>query len=511
MSESDYSEHLDNGSGFCVSPIVENGHSDDESTPYQTSASAAMSEESVNESSLSHEAPKASHKFAKLAGSDEKIRPNIPVALPKTNTKTAHPKKEIFHKLSTSHTSSLLSWGRDQLQSTKARSRTKSSAKNELAAPKEINDGPDMRGRSLAEHLNKRAASDGSSRFYESGFGYTSGVVTTIAAGRKPLPLPHTVGGRSRHPEFTYRSPPIRPATDNFSKTQPLQSHTETYKKPPARSDTNHVYNTQPVRSDPDNTYKSPPVRSSTSQGYQNLLPLPPDSKFDEVITSMMLPEKQMNRPATTSGITYSPIQSTFDSVFNKHTEPVVDRCSTMTSIWTALDFDSPLGSINDSPRDSLNIASPTQSTDDLTSIMSRRRPISNAVALATKPISNKVMRKPTPSEVSGRAAPSPEPQDPESKIQALEKKKDELAKRRVNLETVIDGLNKTLQPGSMTYDLSAKAEVQKSIRSIENDVAEIKKEEHELGMKVARAWRRLDERQNNGDGSNLWVKRVTN
>ncbi|KAJ6115782.1 hypothetical protein N7523_006199 [Penicillium sp. IBT 18751x] len=166
---------------------------------------------------------------------------------------------------------------------------------------------------------------------------------------------------------------------------------------------------------------------------------------------------------------------------------------------------------LNDSPRGSLNFEN--GSTDDL-SIMSRRRPIPNAM-LASKPISKKPVRKPTPSEV-GRATLSAQPpvndqpKDSQSRIESLEARRDELAKRRFALETVIKELTRVIQPASYGYDQAAKAEVKRSVQSIENEIAEIKKEEHELGMRITRAWRRLDEKENNGDGSNLWVKRVT-
>ncbi|KAJ5683299.1 hypothetical protein N7462_006464 [Penicillium macrosclerotiorum] len=155
-----------------------------------------------------------------------------------------------------------------------------------------------------------------------------------------------------------------------------------------------------------------------------------------------------------------------------------------------------------------------SKSTDDLTSsIMSRSRP----VPIST-PVSKKPIRKPTPLEASQEQEPASEtqpppediPKDPVSRIQALETRRDELGKRRFNLETVIKELTRVIQPGSIAYDLAAKAEVKKTVQSIENEIAEIKREEHELGMKVTRAWRRLDEKENNGDGSNLWVKRVT-
>lgn len=141
---------------------------------------------------------------------------------------------------------------------------------------------------------------------------------------------------------------------------------------------------------------------------------------------------------------------------------------------------------------------------DDAPSMMSRRRPIPNM------PVSRKPIRKPTPAEAAlGPDPVAQPPTDPVDRIQALEAKRDGLARRRINLETVIKELTRVIQPNNVAYDLAAKQEVKRSVQSIENDIAEIKREEHELGLKAARAWRRLDE-NNNGDGSTLWVKRVT-
>lgn len=176
----------------------------------------------------------------------------------------------------------------------------------------------------------------------------------------------------------------------------------------------------------------------------------------------------------------------------------------------TAMDNGSANGSPNDSPRASLNLAS--KSTEDLpSSMMSRRRPVPISMPTSKKPV-----RKPTPSEaaqeptLANQSQPDHAPKDTLGRIEALEARRDELAKRRFNLETVIHELTRVIQPGSIVYDLAAKAEVKRSVQSIENEIAEIKREEHELGLKVTRAWRKLDERENHGDGSNLWVKRVT-
>lgn len=209
------------------------------------------------------------------------------------------------------------------------------------------------------------------------------------------------------------------------------------------------------------------------------------DSKFDTAIASMMQPVQ----PSHPYGATKATANATTG-------------------------HDSPGNSPSGSPRGSTSLGA--YSNDDLISIMSRRRPV---VPIAM-PTSQKPVRKPTPLQAATQAAQEPElaplpppvepPKDAMGRITSLETRRDELKKRRFNLETVIHELTRVIQPGSITYDLAAKAEVKKSVQSIENEIAEIKKEEHDLGMKVSRAWRRLDERENHGDGSNLWVKRVT-
>ncbi|CAG8882906.1 unnamed protein product [Penicillium egyptiacum] len=176
-------------------------------------------------------------------------------------------------------------------------------------------------------------------------------------------------------------------------------------------------------------------------------------------------------------------------------------------------------GSPDASPRESMQLE--TRSTDDVStsSIMARRRPVPIGVPTSKKqPVSTKPVRKPTPSQVTQVAqipvqSPSPPAEiqlDAKGRIEAMEAKKDDLTQRRFSLEALVLELRKVIQPTSVVYDLAAKAEAQKSIKGIEDEIADIKKEEHDLGMKISRAWRRLDEKENSGDGNNLWVKRVT-
>ena len=229
-----------------------------------------------------------------------------------------------------------------------------------------------------------------------------------------------------------------------------------------------------------------------------NTKPLPERPALEHAYVK---PQEEQAKPSETAEDKFA---AAIDSMMRQ--EKIPSRLDTLNATKQAR---SPDGSPDDDSRGRPNLGA--QSTDDTPSIMSRRRPIPLTVPTSRKPV-----RKPTPAEATQEPAsatqPSPDdpPKDAQGRIRALEARREELARRRVNLETVIIELTKVIDPTSIAYDLAARAEVKKSVQSIENEIAEIKREEHELGLKITRAWRRLDEKENNGDGSNLWVKRVT-
>ncbi|CEJ56477.1 hypothetical protein PMG11_02682 [Penicillium brasilianum] len=389
----------DSGSSFCVSPIEESEidrgfrHERMGSWGYGV-ADPALSRAINTEPALS-EPSQSAPKTVKLTptGDEKTTRWDAYSGEPtKSNAGRAgqvEPRNTGFHKVSGSHTTNFLHWGREQLQPKKkfeqARSRISSFSKNENRAP-QTRDRSSSRVSPLAEHsVNQDAISPSKN----ANLGFVPTVVTTITAG-SPRPLPE------------------RPTTEH--------------------------------------AYKAPRLELSNN----NL-----DAAIDDMAQSAQPPSR--SGAPSPAGVMYT---------------------------------GSVTGSPDDSPRTSLNLVS--TSTEDLPgSIMSRRRPV---------PISMPISKKPSDDA----------PKDTLGRIEAFEARRDELAKRRFNLETVIHELTRVIQPGSVAYDLAAKAEVKRSVQSIENEIAEIKREEHELGLKVTRAWRRLDERENHGDGSNLWVKRVT-
>lgn len=392
----------DSGSSFCVSPIDEPDQVPrHERNGSRTSAHAPATQSQIAEPPLSQTAPKdvvfaPNHK--------QPTRWDDFSGEPSTTGKASHvnPRNTTFHK-SSGHASSLLHWGREQLQSKKklaqARTRISSFSKGETPAPTKTRRRSSSRVFQLGEHSdNPPATTDANPQLNAPGLVPT--VVTTITAGdSEPLPA--------------------RPATEHAY----MDNHKEQR-----------------------------------------------DAKFGTAGENMLRPQQYTGQFGAAGG--------------------------------------NPQHIHNGSPQEGLHAGS--KSTDELASVMSRQRPVPVHMPTSKKPV-----RKPTPSETgqqSTLAQPPVDdrPKDAQSRIASLDARRDELARRRFNLETVIKELTRVIQPTSIAYDLAAKAEVKKSVESIESEIAEIRREEHELGLKVTRAWRRLDEQENNGDGNNLWVKRVT-
>lgn len=162
------------------------------------------------------------------------------------------------------------------------------------------------------------------------------------------------------------------------------------------------------------------------------------------------------------------------------------------------------------SPRNSIDAAS--VSTENVAlSIMSRKRPVPN-----TNPPGMKPTRKPTPSQISddgaSTRAPSvcPPEQPVENRMELLEARRDTLARRRTNIDTIIHELTQVIQPSSVDYDMAAREEVKKTVASLNAELAEIKREDHEIGVKLLRLWKKRDEQDLYGGSTSLWVKRVT-
>nr|WHF58360.1 hypothetical protein [Aspergillus sp.] len=140
-------------------------------------------------------------------------------------------------------------------------------------------------------------------------------------------------------------------------------------------------------------------------------------------------------------------------------------------------------------------------------SIMSRSRPVPSTIGPEKRPV-----RKPTPSEAPSTKdlPPNPANMTAVERIELLEQKRSELVRRKVNINTIINELTQVIQPSSIAYDMAAREEVKKTVVSLNNELAEIGKEEHDLGLKLLRLWKKRENEDFYGQSGTLWVKRVT-
>jgi hypothetical protein len=155
-------------------------------------------------------------------------------------------------------------------------------------------------------------------------------------------------------------------------------------------------------------------------------------------------------------------------------------------------------------------------------SILNRKRP----VAVADKIPS----RKPVASIASGHATimssgpPSPRPDSTYSTstqkalprppmeltaadhVEVLESQMEDLRIRRNNVYRLLNDLNHKIPSNPMITDFKRMRLVDQRKKDYAEELAEIKREEHDVGLKLHRAWRKRDDQSE----SALWVRRVT-
>jgi hypothetical protein len=98
-----------------------------------------------------------------------------------------------------------------------------------------------------------------------------------------------------------------------------------------------------------------------------------------------------------------------------------------------------------------------------------------------------------------------------QDRVERLERRSRSLARRREYIEKAIHNLMWHSRPCSPLEDGKAREEVKKTTARLHSDLADIRREEHEIGLRRFRALRSQDERDYCGGGStSLWISRVT-
>lgn len=119
-------------------------------------------------------------------------------------------------------------------------------------------------------------------------------------------------------------------------------------------------------------------------------------------------------------------------------------------------------------------------------------------------PRSSSVLTKSLPNTPAETASSDP--------ISTLEARLETLAHRRKNIERSIKQMTELMPADRMivTEEVRRKREVEKKqIEALREEEAEIRREEHECGLKLHRAWKRKD-KQAGYEETGLWVRRVT-
>lgn len=96
-----------------------------------------------------------------------------------------------------------------------------------------------------------------------------------------------------------------------------------------------------------------------------------------------------------------------------------------------------------------------------------------------------------------------------EDKIDGLNRRLGQLEVQQQTLETLVRDLNKALMPVECGYE--TRREIKKSLETFEGELADVKKEQHDLGLKLTRYLKKKDDERTLGDSSGgMWSRRVT-
>lgn len=93
--------------------------------------------------------------------------------------------------------------------------------------------------------------------------------------------------------------------------------------------------------------------------------------------------------------------------------------------------------------------------------------------------------------------------------IEILESQMEDLKVRRTNVYRLLNDLNNMAPPNPMVTDFKRMRLVEQRKKDFADELAEIKREEHDVGLKLHRAWRKR-EKDDPSSESALWIRRVT-
>ena len=74
----------------------------------------------------------------------------------------------------------------------------------------------------------------------------------------------------------------------------------------------------------------------------------------------------------------------------------------------------------------------------------------------------------------------------------------------------LLNDLNTAAPPNPLVTDFRRARLVEARKRGFEDELSEIRREEHDVGLKLHRAWKKREREDPGAAGSAIWVRRVT-
>lgn len=94
--------------------------------------------------------------------------------------------------------------------------------------------------------------------------------------------------------------------------------------------------------------------------------------------------------------------------------------------------------------------------------------------------------------------------------IETLQAQQTDLQQQRFNIQRIIRDLEKPGQQNPLYTDFRARREKDRKCENLKADLSEVIAQEHDVGLRLHRAWKRREKEDPNAPQSILWVKRAT-
>ena len=148
--------------------------------------------------------------------------------------------------------------------------------------------------------------------------------------------------------------------------------------------------------------------------------------------------------------------------------------------------------------------------------ILGRSRPIPSSSVVGRKPVPSREVSLSTPPKphldndagkvLNVKALPLSPPQvQGKDAVTMLQQQSDDLERRRFNIEKLVRDLESPQHRNPLQYDLRAQREIERRIKTLKAQAEELRREEHDVGLRLHRAWKKRDD----GEETTLWVRRI--